>query len=147
MKKNVNSVLIRTAVSTLVAIAISAVAAGRGPFPRQQAQTGEEKEKPSKTLALNRLTIEVTGGEKNQPVDNASVYLKFTEVRKLKKNKKFELNVKTNQDGVAHVPEPPLGRVVIQVVAEGWKPFGRVYAIEDLSQPIQIHLERPKHWY
>jgi hypothetical protein len=147
MKRNVKSVLIRTAASMLVAIAISAVAAGRGPFPRQQAQTGEEKEKPSKTPALNRLTIEVSGGEKNQPVDNASVYLKFTEVRKLKKNKKFELNVKTNQDGVAHVPEPPTGRVLIQVVAEGWKPFGRVYEIEDLSQPIQIHLERPKHWY
>ena len=112
---------------------------------QQSPQAGDDK--PSQSSATKRLRIEVTGGEKNQPVESASVYVRYVEERKLRKNKKHEMNVKTNQDGIAHVPDPPMGKVQIQVVAEGWKPFGKVYDIEDLSQPIQIHLEKAKQWY
>ena len=51
------------------------------------------------------LTIEVTGGDKEVPVENASVYLKYVEEHVIKKDKKLELNVKTNREGVAHVAE------------------------------------------
>lgn len=108
------------------------------PKPKQQTQ------KPD---PANRLTIEVRGGDNNVPVENASVYVKFVEERKLKRDKKYELNVKTNRDGVTHVPDSPLGRVLIQVVADGWKTFGRWYDITDPQQTIQIHLERPPKWY
>ena len=94
-----------------------------------------------------RLTIEVTGGEKDIPVENASVYLKYVEERKITKDKQFELNVKTNRDGVAHVPDAPLGRVLIQIVADGWKTYGRWYDIADAKGPIKIHLDRPPKWY
>lgn len=94
-----------------------------------------------------RLTIEVTGGDKDTPVENASVYVKYVEERKLRKDKKLELNVKTNRDGVAHVPDAPLGRAMIQVIAEGWKTHGRWYDITDPKQSIKIHLERPPKWY
>ncbi len=97
--------------------------------------------------ATNRITIEILGGEKNSPVENASVYVKFVQERTLKKDKKYELNVKTNRDGVAHVPDAPLGKVLVQVIAEGWKTFGRWYEITDSQQTIQIHLERPPRWY
>jgi len=63
------------------------------------------------------------------------------------KDKKFEVNVKTNQKGLAHVPYAPTGRVLIQVVAEGWKPYGQWYDVTDLKQVIKIHLERPPKWY
>jgi len=56
-----------------------------------------------------RITIEVTGGEKNVPVENASVYVKFIEERAIKKDTKLELNVKTSRDGIAHVPNGPHG--------------------------------------
>src|SRR5260370_41682421 len=125
-----------------VALAVSTAAATGACIPQQS-----KGEKPAKPLVANRLTIEVTGGEKNTPIDNASVYIKFVQERLLKKDKKHEMNVKTNPDGVAHGPDPPMGKVLIQVVAEGWKTFGRWYEIEDISQPIQIRLERPKHWY
>ncbi len=101
------------------------------------------KENPA---PIPRLTIEVTGGDANKPVDNASVYVK-TEEDHLIKDKKTEQNVKTNKDGVAHLPDPPLGRVLIQVVAEGWKPFGHWYDITDSKQVVKIHLERPPKWY
>jgi len=88
----------------------------------------------------------VTGGDNDKPVENASVYLKTVEQHAIK-DKKSELNVKTNQFGVAHVPEAPLGRVLIQVVAEGWKTYGHWYDITDPKQTIKIHLERPPKWY
>ena len=94
----------------------------------------------------NRLTIEVTGGDSNQPIENASVYLKTVEEHRLK-DKKTEVNVKTNQDGIAHVPDAPTGRVLIQVVADGWKSYGHWYDITDPKQTIAIHLERPPKWY
>ncbi len=94
-----------------------------------------------------RVTIEVTGGEKETPVENASVYVKYVEERKIRKDKKMELNVKTNREGVAHVPDAPLGRVLIQVLAEGWKSYGRWFDITDPKQTIKIRLERPPKWY
>jgi hypothetical protein len=94
----------------------------------------------------NKLSIEVTAGDTNKPVENASVYVKTVEEHVIK-DKKFEVNVKTNPEGVAHVPDAPMGKVLIQVVAEGWKPYGHWYEITDPKQVIKIHLERPPKWY
>ena len=105
--------------------------------------TGKEKSAPS---AISRLTIEVTAGDDNKPVENASIYLKTLE-QKLIKDKKFEVNVKTNLQGVAHVPDAPTGRVLIQVVASGWKTYGHWYDVADQQQTIKVHLERPPKWY
>src|SRR2546429_6174155 len=69
------------------------------------------------------------------------------EEHKIKKNKTMELNVKTNREGVAHVPDAPLGRVLVQVLAEGWKTYGRWFDITDPKQTIKVHLERPPKWY
>jgi len=95
---------------------------------------------------INRLTIEVTGGDAEKPVENASVYLKTIDQGKFK-DKKFEVNVKTNLSGVAHVPDAPIGRVLIQIVADGWKTYGHWYDVTDPKQTIKIHLERPPKWY
>jgi hypothetical protein len=107
------------------------------------------KNDPAKpaTQPITRLTIEVTGGDKNAVVENASVYVKYVEEHAITKDKKLELNVKTNASGVAHVPAAPTGRVLIQVIADGWKTFGRWYDITDLNQEFKIHLERPPKWY
>ena len=83
--------------------------------------TPEPKSGAPKPDPQARITIEVTGGDQETPVENASVYFKYIEEHKIKKNKTMELNVKTNREGVAHVPDAPLGRVLIQELAEGWK--------------------------
>jgi hypothetical protein len=124
-----------------IALALVAVMAGVNqaqPLPRPAAQND---------LSLARVTIEVTGGEKDAPIENASVYLKYVKDRKVVKDKQYELNVKTNRDGIAHVPNAPMGRVLIQIIAEGWKTYGRWYDITDAKQPIKIHLEKPPKWY
>lgn len=112
-----------------------------------QENKGAEQKKDVPSAPLERLTIEVTGGDANKPIENASVYLRTVKEHAILKDKKTEVNVKTNQQGVAHVPEAPLGRVEIQVIAEGWKTFGRWYDITDPKQVIKIHLERPPKWY
>lgn len=102
---------------------------------------------PAQSEEPSRLTIEVTGGEKAVPIENASVYVKYIEEHAIKKDKKVELNVKTNREGLAHVAEAPLGRALVQVIAEGWKTYGRWYDITDPHQVIKVRLERPPKWY
>jgi hypothetical protein len=134
-------------------VAALTVAAGPAIFARQNPQTPDPKPqtaqpKPSRPpQEISRITIEVLGGEKQAPVENASVYLKYIEERKIRKDKKLELNVKTNRDGTAHVPDAPMGRVLIQVVADGWKPYGRWYDITEAKQTIKVNLEKPPRWY
>jgi hypothetical protein len=114
------------------------------------ASVGAQQAAPSKETPapapVPRLTIEITGGDGDKPIENASVYLKTQEDR-LIKDKKTEVNVKTNLQGIAHVPQPPVGRVLIQVVAEGWKPYGHWYDITESKQVVKIHLDRPPKWY
>ena len=110
------------------------------------AQQDTPPPKNSAPAPSNRLTVEVTGGDANKPIENASVYLKTYEERRIK-DKKTEISVKTNQEGIAHLPDVPLGRVLIQIVADGWKPYGHWYDITDPKQTIAIHLERPPKWY
>ena len=51
--------------------------------------------KPQTSTAANevqtRLTIEVTGGEKNTPVENASVYVKFVEDMRSRRTRSWKL--------------------------------------------------------
>lgn len=116
--------------------------------PVLRAQDNPSPDKPPAASApIPRMTIEVTGGDTNKPVENASVYLKYVEERTLRKDKKLELNVKTNREGIAHVPDPPLGKVLIQIVAEGWKTYGKWYDVTDPKQVVKIHLEKPPKWY
>jgi hypothetical protein len=114
-----------------------------------QAEKKQDAAPPPKTTMdqTSRVTIEVSGGEKSVPVENASVYIKYVEEHKVKKNKTVELNVKTNRDGTAHVPDAPMGRALVQVVADGWKTYGRWYDVTDPKQTIKIHLDKPPKWY
>src|SRR5690348_9521964 len=92
--------------------------------------------------ATSRLRIEVTGGDSNKPVADASVYLRVPE------KKRVELDLKTNQEGVARSPEIRQGKVLIQIVAPGWKTYGEYHDATEPEQTIQIHLVRPTtRWY
>jgi hypothetical protein len=114
---------------------------------RAQDKGDAAKGKDAAPAQDSRLTIIVTGGEDKKPVDSASVYVKFVEERKLSKDKKIEMNLKTNQSGVCHVPILPPGKFLIQVIAEGWKTFGEYYDISQTEQTIHIELVRPPKWY
>jgi len=112
-----------------------------------QDNSSKDAQPPAESAPAKRLRIEVSGGDRNVAVENASVYLKYVEEKKLGKDRKYELNVKTNRSGVAHIPDPPTGRVLIQIVAEGWKTYGKYYELTDPGEVIKIHLDRPPKWY
>ena len=111
------------------------------------AKDAQSPDSADAATAAKRLRIEVTGGEKSVAVENASVYLKYVEEKKLGKDRKYALNVKTNRSGVAHIPDPPMGKVLIQIVADGWKTYGKYYELTDPGEVIKIHLDRPPKWY
>jgi hypothetical protein len=94
-----------------------------------------------------RLTIVVTGGDDKKPIDSASVYVRYVEEHKHGKDKKIEMNLKTNQSGVCHVPVIPPGKFVVQVIADGWKTYGEYYDVNQTEQTINITLVRPPKWY
>jgi hypothetical protein len=121
-------------------ILIGAIANGqeRGADPNAKADSGPKDV---------RLTIVVTGGEDKKPIDSASVYVRYVEAHKLGKDKKIEMNLKTNQSGVCHVPVIPPGKFVVQVIAEGWRTYGEYYDINQAEQTININLVHPPKWY
>ena len=121
----------------LIMIALFAHAAGG------RAQTGSGDKAHASQQDTARLRIEVSGGDANKPVADASVYVKFPQERKIRKNKTIELNLKTNQEGVARSPEIPQGKTLIQVVAPGWKTYGEWHDVNQSEQTIEIHLVRP----
>ena len=84
----------------------------------------------------------------DKPVANASVYVRFNEPGGfLHKDKLAELAFKTNDDGTVKVPNVPLGKVLIQVVAKGLHTYGKWYDIGQNPDTIAIKLEPPPHWY
>jgi hypothetical protein len=106
------------------------------------AQSDKAPAASDKRNATSRLRIELTGGDENKPVADASIYLRFPA------QKKVELDLKTNQEGIARSPEIPQGKILIQVVAPGWKTYGEYHDITDAEQTIQIHLVKPPiRWY
>jgi hypothetical protein len=114
---------------------------------RGQEKNPDAKGKSDPASGSVRLTIVVTNAEDKKPVDSASVYVKFVEARKLAKDKKIEMNLKTNLSGLCHVPEIPRGKFLIQVIAPGWKTFGEYYEVDQSEQTINIELARPPKWY
>ena len=110
--------------------------------PALIAQSDKGPAAADKRNATSRLRIELTGGDENKPVADASIYLRFPD------QKKVEFDLKTNQEGIARSPEIRQGKVLIQVVAQGWKTYGEYHDLTESEQTIQIHLVKPPiKWY
>ena len=98
------------------------------------------------------LRIHVVGGDEQEPVVNASVYLRFQEKHALlfllHKKSKVELDLKTDDKGYASFNQLPQGKVLIQVVAPTWQTFGEYFELDQDKQTIVIKIHHPKtHWY
>jgi hypothetical protein len=94
-----------------------------------------------------RLQVEVTAEETGKPIVYAAVYVKFKEKRLLWKDKKREWQVKTNLQGKAVFPAMPEGQALVQVIAKGWKTYGRFLELKGPKHVLEIKLEKPKRWY
>lgn len=94
-----------------------------------------------------KLEVAITAEQTGDPITNATVYLKYEEKRFLRKNKKLEFSSKTNDEGKAVFPPVPEGRVLVQIVAKGWKTYGKYYEIEGPKQTLEVKLQPVKRWY
>ena len=113
--------------------------------PQDKPTTSAKDSKPSDPTTT-KLRIHVIADGK--PVGNASVYVRFPVAGGIfHKDKLSELNLKTNGDGSAKVPDIPRGKILIQVVAKGWKTYGKWYDIDSEAMTVEIKLEAPAHWY
>jgi len=114
---------------------------------QDQPDAKEKKETKSSNSSTTKLRILVTGND-DKPISNASVYVRFyTSGGFLHHEKLAEMNFKTNLDGSVKVPELPKGRILIQVIANGWHTYGKWYDVETDEESITVKLEPPPHWY
>lgn len=93
------------------------------------------------------LTLEVVADETGDPVADASIYVKFKNKRLLWRDKKVEWTSKSNREGKAEFTALPAGDVLIQIIAEGWKTYGRYHTLTGPKQELQIKLKKPRKWY
>jgi hypothetical protein len=135
-KQNLHSALL--ALTLVAALALPIALAAQG---------ADKDKKKDDENAVTRLRIEITAGDDSKPVDQASVYVKYSEARTLRRDKKVELNLKTNRDGIARLDDAPRGKVLIQVIAPGWKTFGKWFELDQDEQTIKIQLQKPPRWY
>jgi hypothetical protein len=97
--------------------------------------------------SMTKMRLLITNNQ-DKPVPNASVYIRYNEPGGLfHKDHLAEMNFKTNDDGSVKIPEVPIGRVLIQVVAKGYHTYGKWYDIAKDPDLISIKLDPPPHWY
>ena len=114
--------------------------------PDPPAKSDPPKSAKHPQAELFTIHIEVTAGDKNKPVDSASVYVRFKEDPDSKSDKLTEMDLKTSAEGKVRVPYVPKGRILIQVVAEHWKTYGKWFDLTEDDQVFKIHLAPPPHW-
>ena len=96
-----------------------------------------------------RLKVEVQTLS-GKPIDRASVIVKFVEgrsVAKLGKKIMTQWEVRTNQEGVAKVPQMPEGKVRVQVIAKGYQTFGQTFELSGPEKTLTIKLNPPQPPY
>lgn len=126
---------------------IVAAQAGAWTQTATREKPAEKTARAEKDSATTTLRVEVVAGEKDEPVESASVYVKYTRERTLAKDEKVEMNTKTNRTGIAVLSGVPRGKVVIQVIAPGWKTFGQWYELDKAQHTVRIKLQKPPRWY
>ncbi len=97
-------------------------------------------------MAALRIEVKTYTGK---PIDRASVVVQFggRSLKKLGRKAITHWETRTNQEGIAKVPEIPQGKVRIQVIAKGYQTFGQVYEINQDQQTIEIKLNAPQPQY
>ncbi len=98
---------------------------------------------------LTTITVAVKSPYDN-PVDNASVVVKFVKGRsKAKLGKKIltSWERRTNQEGLAKIPPIPQGLILVQVIAKGYQTFGQTFEIDEEQKTIEVKLNPPQAQY
>jgi hypothetical protein len=99
--------------------------------------------------ALTKINVQVTTLS-GKPIDHADVVVKFVKGRSLillGKAIHTSWEMRTNQEGIAKVPEIPQGTILIQVIASGYQTFGQTFEIYEVEKNIEVKLNSPQEQY
>ena len=98
---------------------------------------------------MTKLTVEVKTFD-DKPLERASVIVTFVEGRnyaKLGKKVYVPFELKTNMEGIAHIPPIPQGKIKVQVIAKGYQTFGQVFDINEEERTVEVKLQPPQQPY
>jgi hypothetical protein len=85
-----------------------------------------------------------------KPIEHADVVVKFVSGHNLLllgKAIRTSWEMRTNQEGIAKVPEIPQGTILIQVIASGYQTFGQTFDVNQLEKTIEVKLNTPQEQY
>lgn len=131
-------------------ILVDVAAAEFAPFSQTYEVHEEQKTIEVKLAsAMTKINVHVTtqGG---RPIDRADVVVKFVKGRsiiELGRKLHTSWEMRTNQEGIAKVPEVPQGTILIQVIAKGYQTFGQTFEVNDLEKTIEVKLNSPQEQY
>ena len=97
---------------------------------------------------LTKLTVVVTNAS-GKPVDRADVVVKFSgrSILKLGAKVRTSWEMRSSQEGIAHIPELPKGKILIQVIAKNYQTFGQTFDVTEDEKTIEIKLNPPQEQY
>jgi 5-hydroxyisourate hydrolase-like protein (transthyretin family) len=95
-----------------------------------------------------KLTVHVVSAVSGQPVDRASVIVKFKSGFNVNLKKiQTQWETKTNQEGNVTLPSMPQGKLEIQIIASNYQTFGDMFVTDKPEQTIEIKLNPPQAQY
>jgi hypothetical protein len=65
----------------------------------------------------------------------------------LGKKMRTSWEMRTNQEGIAKVPEIPQGTILIQVIAKGYQTFGQTFEVNENQRTIEVKMNSPQEQY
>ena len=85
----------------------------------------------------SRVEVTILRNDDGKPIENAAVVFQL-------EGDKGNMELKTNEDGKANIDVLPTGsKVVLQVIAKGYKTFGGDYKIDKPEMTFEVKLKRP----
>jgi len=91
---------------------------------------------------VSKVEVTILRDVDGKPVENAAVV--FT----LEQGEKGNMELKTDEDGKAVIDVLPTGsKVVMQVIAKGYKTYGGEYTLDKSQLAIGVRLKRPGQQY
>jgi 5-hydroxyisourate hydrolase-like protein (transthyretin family) len=131
-------------------IVVEVTAAEFAPFS-QTFEVHEERKtiEVKLTSGMTKLNVHVTS-QGGKPIDHADVVVKFVSGHSailLGKAIRTSWEMRTNQEGIAKVPEVPQGTILIQVIATGYQTFGQTFEVNELEKTLDVKLNSPQEQY
>jgi 5-hydroxyisourate hydrolase-like protein (transthyretin family) len=99
---------------------------------------GNKKKAPEQFCALSFVVLKETN---DKPIKNASVVIHSLRADGSQSNDGFQL--KTDNDGRAHIEDIPYGKLRLQVIAHGTQTYGDDIEVNQPQQEFTIRMKPP----